>query len=90
MINSHFSAATDEAGRVSPVAPAGSGRGAGNPLRPSAAAPALRGQRRQKLKCRARREDADKSRPAPVQAREMGGPRAGLMVRPRDPSDVLL
>ena len=46
-------------------------------------------KRRQKLKRRAREEGADESRLAPVQAREMGGPRAGLIVRPRNASDAL-
>ena len=36
-----------------------------------------------------KKESADKNRPAPVQARKMGGPRAGLMVRPRNASDAL-
>src|ERR1700720_1388481 len=40
----------------------------------SAAAPALLAQRRQKLKCRARREDADKTRPAHCRPRAQGSP----------------
>jgi hypothetical protein len=72
-------AATDEAGRVLPVGPTVKG-----------AAPALHAQAALKTESSSgKKESADKNRPAPVQTREMGGPSAGLMVRPRDPLDVL-
>src|ERR1700738_2672909 len=57
--------------RLSPHEP--SIRRAATPGR-SAAAPALLAQRRQKLKCRARREDADKIRPAHCRPRAQGSP----------------
>ena len=85
MIESHFCAATDEAGRVSPgVAPAVKGRGAGTRSARQLRHRRYARKRRQKLKRRAREESADKNRPAPVQAREMGGPKAGLIERPRN------
>jgi hypothetical protein len=48
---------------------------------------ATRAEASRKLKRRARKEGTDKSRPAPVQAREMGGPKAGLIERPSNDSD---
>src|SRR5580704_10662573 len=90
MINSHFCAAPDEAGRVSPVAPAVEGRGAGLAQAISYPPPTLRAPGASETESSSeKKESADKNRPAPVQAREMGGPMAGLIVRPRNASDAL-
>src|SRR5260370_27994095 len=86
MIESHFCAATDAvtACRLQwrrPLKVA-----ARDSLSPSAPAPALRAQAPSETEESSEKGGHRPSRPAPVQAREMGGPKAGLIARPRDHS----